>query len=186
MYESGYNKIFIGMLLIIFDINLGFINILPDFIGYIFIYAGLSILTPQNKFFEKGKMPALILVLLTIKSIIHYPNNNILLGKIHDVRLIPMIIEATVAVINLYLIYIISKGIYELCKERGLGEYEKSIESRFKFYFIVSVITIFYIPFSINLPSDFNMFMIVVLIIRLFAALFIAGAFRKGKMYLNT
>lgn len=186
MYESGYNKIFIGMLLIIFDINLGFINILPDFIGYMFIYAGLSILTPQNKFFEKGKMPALILVLLTIKSIIHYPNNNILLGKIHDVRLIPMIIEATVAVINLYLIYIISKGIYELCKERGLGEYEKSIESRFKFYFIVSLITIFYIPFSINLPSDFRMFMIVVLIIRLFAVLFIAGAFRKGKMYLNT
>lgn len=186
MYESGYKKIFAGMLLIIFDLNLGFINIFPDFIGYMFIYSGLSILIPQNKFFEKGKMPALILVLLTIKSIIHYPNNNILSGEIHDVRLIPMIIEAAVAVINLYLIYIISKGIYELCKERGFGEYEKSIEFRFKFYFIVSLITLFYVPFSINLPSDFSMFMIIILITRFFAVLFIAGAFRKGKMYLNT
>lgn len=184
MYESGYNKIFIGMLFIIFDINLGLINILPDFIGYMFIYSGLSILTPQNRFFEKGQKPALLLVLLTIKNIIHYPNNNILSAEIHDVRLIPMIIEAAVAVINLYLIYIISKGIYELCKERGLEEYGNSIEYRWKFYFIVSLITMFYVPFSINFPTNFTMYMIILWIIRFLAILFIAASFRKGKIYL--
>lgn len=186
MYESGYNKIFIGMLFIIFDLNLGLINILPDFIGYMFIYAGLSILTPQNRIFQKGKMTALILVILTIKNIIYYPNNNLLAGEVRDVRLIPMIIDSSVAVINLYLIYIISKGIYELCKERGLEEYGKVIEYRWKFYFIVSLIAMFYVPFSINLPSDFSMYMIIVWIIRFLAALYIAVVFRKGRIYLNT
>jgi len=96
-----------------------------------------------------------------------------------------MIIDSSVAVINLYLIYIISKGIYELCKERELEEYGKSMEHRFNFFLIVSLITIFYVPFSINLPSDFSMYMIIVWIIRFLAALYIAGVFRKGRIYLN-
>ncbi len=36
------NKIFWGLVIISLDFNLRFVNILPDFLGYIIIYSGLS------------------------------------------------------------------------------------------------------------------------------------------------
>ena len=40
MMEAGYKKIFWGFLITIFNINLGTINILPDFVGYYIMGSG--------------------------------------------------------------------------------------------------------------------------------------------------
>jgi len=69
MYAKGYKRLFWGILIISFNINLGFINKLPDFLGYIFIYSALGILSSQHKLYEKGKLPAIILIFLTLKDI---------------------------------------------------------------------------------------------------------------------
>lgn len=39
---NGYKKIFWGLIFVVFNINLGLINILPDFLGYFLISMGLS------------------------------------------------------------------------------------------------------------------------------------------------
>lgn len=185
MYSSAYNKLFWGMMFIIFDINLGAINILPNFIGYMFIYAGLNVLSTQHKIYEKGKIPAIILIVFTLKDIWHYDRSNILLGQFHNLGLITMVINAVVTVINLYLIYIICKGIYELCKKRGLNELMDRTIGSWKFYLIIVLISLFYIPFSINLPLDYNAFMIIVAVIQICASISIALIFKKCKVELE-
>lgn len=49
MYD-GYNKIFWGALITSFNINLGPINILPNFIGFILIVSGLNTLYGRSSF----------------------------------------------------------------------------------------------------------------------------------------
>lgn len=46
---NGYNKIFWGFIFVTCHINLGSIQILPDFIGYLIIYAGMKSLAEEHK-----------------------------------------------------------------------------------------------------------------------------------------
>jgi len=184
MYTSGYNKLFWGMIFVAFDINLGPLSVLPNFIGYMFIYSGLNTLAFQQREYEKGKIPAIILILLTLKDLWHNESNNILTGPIQNSGLITMIISGIVAVINLYLIYIICEGIYELCKELELKTLMDSTLATWKFYFGIGLIGLIYIPFSINLPLDYNMFMIIVGLFQVVASISIMMLFRKCKVEL--
>ena len=184
MYESGYDKIFWGMIFIIFDINLGYINILPNFIGYGLIYSGLNILLVQHEVFKKGKMPATILILLTLKDIFHNPNNTSLLEGI-NLQYFSSLMGSLVSIINLYLIYIISKGIYELCEKRELKDLRDNIKSCWKFYFVISVISLFYMPFIINIPVNFREPIIIVGGIQLVASICITVILRKCRVGLR-
>lgn len=186
MYAVGYNKLFWGMMFIVFNINLGPINILPNFIGYMLIYAGVNILSSQQKIYEKGKIPAIILIVLTLKDIWHNESANILADQFNRFGLITMVIGAVVIVINLYLIYIICKGIYELCSLRGLNELMRSTIGSWKAYFVVDLISLLYIPFSLNLPLSYGIFMIIVAVIKIFVSISIAGLFRKCKVQLES
>ena len=186
MYAKGYKRLFWGMVFISFNINIGFINILPGFIGYISIYSGLCILSSQYKLYEKGKIPAVILTLLTLKGIWHDPNSNILTGEIYNVGLLTLIIACVVIIIKIYLIYIICMGIYELCRERGLNNLMGSTISSMKFYLIISLIYLAYVPFSINLYSEFRViFIIIVGIIQIIASISVALVFKKCKVLLT-
>jgi hypothetical protein len=186
MYASGYNKLFWGMMFIIFHINLGPISVLPSFIGYMVIYSGLNILSSQHKVYEKGKIPSIVLIVLTFKDVWHNENNNIITGQFTNLGLTTLIITTMGTLINLYLIYIICKGIYELCKQRGLNEFMDSTIATWKFYLVVVLIALFYIPFSINLPLDYNIFMIIVAVVQMIASISIAVLFRKCKLVLET
>lgn len=184
MYESGYDRIFWGMIFILFDINLGYINILPNFIGYGFIYSGLSILVTQHKIFEKGKMLATILTLLTLKDIFHNTSNTSLVGGI-NLGYFSVLIGSLVSIINLYLIYIISKGIYELCEKRGLEELRERIKDCWKFYFVIAVIILFYMPVTMNIPVNFREPITIVGGIHLVASICITIVFRKCRAQLR-
>lgn len=59
-------------------------------------------------------------MLLSIKDVWRNQDNNIMIGSSNNLELVTMLIGAVTAVVDLYLIYIICRGIYELCRERGL------------------------------------------------------------------
>lgn len=186
MYAKGYKRLFWGMLIISFNINLGFINILPDFLGYNFIYSGLCTLSSQHKLYEKGKIPAIILIFLTLKDIWHDPSSNILTSQIYNLGLITLLIGTVVIIIRIYLIYILCKSIYELCIERELIKLIDNIISSWRFYFVVSLLYLFYIPFSINLYSQVRIiFVIIVGIIQTIAAICVELVFKDCKQSLT-
>ncbi|WML32862.1 hypothetical protein [Clostridium sp. OS1-26] len=186
MYASSYNKLFWAMIFIIFDINLGSINILPNFIGYILIYSALNELQLQHKIYEKGKIPSIILTILTVKDIIHVSNDNLLSGQFAPPNFWLMALSSVILIINIYLIYIICKGIYLLCLERGLQELKDSAKNRWIAFLSVSIISIFYIPFSLNLSLQFKSAMIIFAFINIIAELSIAFLFRKSTILLES
>jgi hypothetical protein len=96
-----------------------------------------------------------------------------------------MVIGSIASVIGLYLIYIICSGVYKLSEERALCELADKIKSSFMFYLVISLIVIFYIPFSINVPTDFNLFLIIAAIFQIIASLSIAFKFRNCRVTLE-
>ena len=61
------NELFVGLLLVFLDLNLGFgdhvFDVLPDFLGYLMMIRGLEILGGESRFFEKAKPLAMGLMI---------------------------------------------------------------------------------------------------------------------------
>ena len=66
--KQGYKKIFWGFLIVLFNINIGPVNILPDFLGYFIIGSGLSVIQGEfeNKSLKKANKVAKLLFLYTV------------------------------------------------------------------------------------------------------------------------
>ncbi|MCB2320049.1 hypothetical protein LGK98_04340 [Clostridium tagluense] len=121
-------------------------------------------------------------LLLTLKEIWQDSNNNILTGQIYNPGLFTLIIGSVVIIIRIYLIYILCKGVYELCKERELNKLKDSIISSWKFYFVISLLYLAYVPFSINIYSEFRIvFVIIVGIIQTIASISVLLVLKKCK-----
>lgn len=187
MYWKGYNRLSWGIIITMFHINIGYITVIPGFIGYTLIYSGLNILATQHKVYAKGKIPAALLVILTLKDIWYDPNNNILNGQIYKFSLITMVFTTVVAVIRLYLIYILCNGIYELCKERGLEELMMRAKHVWKQYFFIVLAYLIYAPFSMNLLELPRIVILIILgIIQMVISIFLVLMFRKCRGQLET
>lgn len=185
MYESGYNKLFWGIIFIIFNINIGPINIMPNFIGYLFILSGINILIHQNEYYERAKVPAVILAITTIRDLINFSDNNILSPKLQGINLWLSLLGAVETLLHLYIIYVICKGIYQLAEERGFDFLRDSASGRYYSYIFISTIILFYTPFSLNMQQEGNIFLIIFAILNIISMLSIAGLFRKSRLYLG-
>lgn len=180
MYASCFKKMFWAMIFIIFNINLGKINILPNFIRYMLIYSALNILESQHEIYRKGKIPAVVLSALTLRDIFGSSSINILSGQNHTVDIWLMLLGAVIAVLDIYLIYIICRGIYLVADCRELLALKQSAETRLNYYILISGVMTFYTPFSMNIPRHYNTLMIIGAVLYIMAALFITGLFRKA------
>lgn len=65
----GFKKILIGTLLTMLDFKIQGFDILPDFIGYIIIFIGLSEIVHLNSKFANARFISLILMVLSILDI---------------------------------------------------------------------------------------------------------------------
>lgn len=182
MYSSGYIKLFWGMIFIIFDFRLGNINILPDFVGYVFILLGLSNLSLQCKFYNKAKLPAVILMVQTLFNI-PYDLLNVASAndKLGVFRILLMVFNG---IVNLYLMYNVFNGIYEVSNQNNLENLMDKTSALAKFYYVATLIYLFYIPFLLNVSQSENFFMIVVIIIKSIAEILVAVMFMKCKSQL--
>jgi hypothetical protein len=64
-------SIFWGLLFIVLDIRINTIDlILPDFIGYILIFTGLTLLAPEHGSFRKARVFAVVMFFVSIPSLI--------------------------------------------------------------------------------------------------------------------
>ncbi len=69
MRRKAFIRIFWGLLFVLFDITINSVDlILPDFIGYILIVRGLSLLTPEYRSFRKAKVFGIIMIFVSIPS----------------------------------------------------------------------------------------------------------------------
>lgn len=183
MYSSGYIKLFWGMIFIIFDFRLGNINILPDFVGYVFILLGLNNLSSQCEFYNKAKVPAIILMVQTLFNI-PYDLVNVTYAD-EKIGVLKILLIVFNGVVNLYLMYNIFNGIYETSKRNNLKNIMDKTSALAKFYYITALMYLFYMPFLLNISQSENFFMIAIMIIKLIAGILTAVMFMKCKSQLS-
>jgi hypothetical protein len=71
MRREGFISIFWGLLFIVVDIRIGPIDfILPDFVGYILIFKGLTSLASEHRDFRKAKALAGVMIFVSLPSLI--------------------------------------------------------------------------------------------------------------------
>lgn len=185
MYSEGYNKLFWGMILIVFNFNLGPIDILPNFVGYMLIYSGLNQLSSQLDFYKKGMPASLVLTAVSLFELFR-PSGTVNQGNSSvDVNIWLTPLTSITSLINLYLFYVVCKGIYLLSEQRGLQDLKENARVRYKVYFIVTAVFLVYSPFSLNLSKDYAGFMMIPVVINIISALFIMGLFRKSRELLK-
>ncbi|WP_202708819.1 hypothetical protein [Sporosalibacterium faouarense] len=168
----GFNKLFWGFLFM-FDFRFNGFDILPDFVGYIFIFIGLKTLMNKNQNFSTAKNLALPLIFLSILDIFQPQNNaggvNITYGPP-----LMLVIGIAVTVINLIMVYKICNGISELAQQQEKIELSKKAMTRWMLYLINNLIILlgFVVPglvailFIVIIIYSFVMYILMLLLMR--------------------
>lgn len=182
--NTYFNRMFWGMILVFFDINLGSIDILPNIVGFIMIataISGLSSDTKEEKSFKKGEVYAWIMVCLACIDIIlkfsGYGNQ--------DIGIAPswiIIYGQLSSVINLIMVYYICKGIYNLGEKAANTEISISARDRWIYYFISTSSTSILMAFTLNFKEGIlTTFIIIVVVINFIINILIMALVRKAS-----
>jgi hypothetical protein len=76
MRRAAFISIFWGLLFVVLDIRIGSIDlVLPDFIGYILIYKGLTSLAPEHRGFRRARVLAVVMFFVSIPSLVEMSSN---------------------------------------------------------------------------------------------------------------
>lgn len=149
MYK-GYNKIFWGILITTFNINVGKINLLPSFIGFIFISNGINILYKKTNidFFNKAKIFAIILSIINlIEEVIKFLSFN------HsDFFIWNQLGIVFCNVLKLFMVYKLFEGSIKYINNNIDSDLALENTKKLKFYIIASTVTII----ALNLRVLFN------------------------------
>lgn len=143
---GGYKKIFWGIFIATFNINIGVIKIFPSFVGFIIVLAGINSLYRETeiKAFDKARIYGAITTLMTlIGSILEF--SSIEYMDIYLFNELWIIINST---IELMLFYKIIEGSIEYLKNNGyMIEVEENI-GKLRIYIFLAVISITILSFA--------------------------------------
>jgi len=172
MLEQGYNKIFWGFLLTIFNINVGLLRIFPDFIGYFVICLGL--LKIQKEYQNNNFKIAIIFTnILLFYSIIVFIMEFIGFGNLVGINIekyhYKSIIETGFALlqssINLLVIFYIFSGTIDMFLELKLDNQASNMENYQKKYAILYIIGLILLSISINITNEKYYIVVVIYIL---------------------
>lgn len=176
--HSAIFKVFLGLL---FQLNYyGFkgIDILPDVIGYYFIFQGLKTLAGENHYFEiANKLILPILVLSLVKLYNFQYHQELLVSFFSALEIIKIIVLA----LNMYLVYNLCKGAIEVAISIKDEYLEQTIAQRLYLYLgvagvllILSIISL--LPFE-GLASLQFVFTIMLFVYLCVLIIMVAGIF---------
>lgn len=160
--EQGYEKIFWGFLIAIFDINLGSVNILPDFIGYFIL--GSGVYKVYEEFESKDLKTAnslanLLMCYSLIMSVLNYGFSNNLIGvglNSHPTKqIIDLVLAIFVSSIILIMAFNIISGTIALYKERELNTEADDLEKTQRKYTVLYIIGLMLEAVNINSSNEY-------------------------------
>ncbi|MBS4209566.1 hypothetical protein [Bacillus sp. FJAT-50079] len=161
------NRIFWGLMLVLLDINIVFIDLLPDFIGYLLIASALGELQPFSKAFLKAKVTAFLLAILAIPYLL-VPQINILEEIQPSLGI--MLTNTIYHLLHIVFIFYLLHGFIDLAKNRKLPWMEKKTNSRGTFYMIVSLASATAVNFIFNVADTTIYFLLITTSIATFIA----------------
>ncbi|WP_078379905.1 hypothetical protein [Sutcliffiella halmapala] len=146
--NSGFNKITLGLVIVLININIGFINLLPDIIGYMMIASGTSQLG-----LEKARNWAVWLAVLSLPTIFNLGMNLIDAIQFSPAFFAESIYIVVLTIFHILLIFELMKGFVAKAEEKGLVTIVGSTKKRINIYATVSLIYLITFPFILNLEE---------------------------------
>ena len=175
MMEAGYKKIFWGFLITIFNINLGPINILPDFIGYYIMGFGISKIYEeyQDQNLKSANTLANILMSYSlIIGIVEYSIiNNIIGGGLYEhpaYIIINFILTTLVNAVILVMIFKIISGTIDLYLNREMNDEVVALIDKQRRYTILSIIGLLLTTIVPNISNEYFILAMAVYIITIY------------------
>gem|GEM_PF-5048785 len=108
--RKHYSQVIWGFVLVFVNINIGFFDILPDFIGYALVAAGLDGLGKDCPQFRKGAAPAAIMFFVSLFTIF-YPS-NVFNSEFSPSNLWLLGFAAFCPIVQLIIFYSVCRGIH--------------------------------------------------------------------------
>lgn len=146
----GFRLLFWGILFL-FSFRIQGIDILPNMIGYLFIFNGLKDLLEENDHFVVARKFCLPLIVLSVFEIYQKPNHS---SGIHFHPLLSLIGLVSV-ILLLFLFYHICQGMKEWALEELNHELAEKIDNRWMHFWIMHVILFAFIVFILIPPLAF-------------------------------
>ena len=109
--------IFFGYLLVFLNIRINGFDIMPDFIGYLLIFAGANKLRERSSYFSKARFWALFMGVVAFSDLLHL---EIITIESELFMTLLVFVSVFFTVIPLYLMYLITKGVAELEWDMGV------------------------------------------------------------------
>ena len=188
--ERGCKKIFWGFLITVFDINLGHINILPDFIGYFIMGSGIYTLYSEFKndnFKIANTLANFLMGYSLIMGIVEYAISTNIIGSglyEHPVYIIiGFILSIVISAVILIMAFKIISGFIDLYFHREMEDEANILINKQKKYTILTIIGLLLISVSLNSSNEyfFTASIIYLLAVNLYFAAILRAIFRDSE-----
>lgn len=161
--RKTYFQVSWGIALLIFDIRIIGFDILPDLLGYLLIFIGLSQLESIDRRFAIGKWTAAVLALLSITLFIK--QNVIPFNQLQTITYDQLLWSSIGTVCEMIIFFGIYAGIHAFAKKCNHNVLASSARARWITYFFLNSIYLISIPFNINLPVSDSSYWHIILFI---------------------
>lgn len=156
--RQGFKQLIIGFLFVFLKIQI-IVDILPDFIGYIFIYNGIKqIATLSSQSYDKLKI---ICIVLAIISIPNFFLNDQMIQQIEWFNYYPSLL-ALVKIALVYYLFILLRAVAKLLPSEG-ALYRTN--RMFSWYMIVTLSTLLIQSFLMNIPMNISISLMIIIIV---------------------
>ncbi len=156
--SEGYRVIFWGIFFITFHINLGPLQILPAFVGYLIVSRGIDHLQREGNFpsFSKARLVSKVLTILGVVSffLIWIPQPESIMMSFYSLLF---------SVLELFLVYYIMEGSIERMLAYGDGKQVDSYRSEQRAYLVFMTIYIIGICLAITFGEQTFTFLMILL-----------------------
>lgn len=181
--RKPYSQLIWGLVFIFFNINIGPIDILPNFLGYIFIASGLEGLAQVNLIYKKGIIPSVVLAFASF-ILIFYPINTSS-ENITPSNCWMLGISAAFSVLNLVIFYSICKGIHDESEKLANNDLMLSAKTRWNCMLYFTCFSLILTPFTLNKGQFIVGLNFVISLILLFLAFLIVLLLWKARDEFN-
>jgi hypothetical protein len=163
--KESFGKIFWGFLLVLIEIHLIVVDILPDPLGYFYIYTGIqNLIQFDKKNAERARLLSIILIFFSLPAMFIQNSSIQQIGEFTPLNgwSIYMTILGFAKLILVYYIFKLMLSIGHVLERKSLI---KRTQSVFRFYMIVILTNYVLQSFMINLSNDLLMGLIIFIIV---------------------
>lgn len=179
---TGFAKLFWGLLLVFLDFRVNGFDVLPDIIGFILVYSGLSMLAEEHARFLQAKKITVPLLVLSILDLIP---GQLQISVTEPASLLGFLLAAVATVLNLLLLYYICQGIGELARAEEQHELVNKAGVRWQYFLWVSIAGLALLPIAMGAAGVAALFAIPIAILGLISYILLLALIREADQRLR-